>query len=134
VRLAEYGHVEYNVEDATALRFEDSSFDAVLCCNVLHQMADPQSAVPESRRVLRHGGKLLAITLNEDGMSVSNKVRIGIEFVMRFSMSPARHPFRLSGFSQLSRDVGFDIADAVLAAMKSLPTAYVSVIKPGQQT
>jgi ubiquinone/menaquinone biosynthesis C-methylase UbiE len=51
------------VETATALSFEANSFDVVLCCNVLHQIADPDVAAREFHRVLRPGGKLLAITL-----------------------------------------------------------------------
>jgi len=130
VRLAKYGHVEYNIEEATALSFEGSSFDVVLCCNVFHQMANPEAAVREFRRVLRPGGKLLAITLTEDDMSIWDKARIGITFVLRFGMPPARHPFKLSGFSRLINEEGFDIAEAVLVAMKPMPTAYVSAIKP----
>lgn len=61
--LTDFDHVDYRVETASALSFEDNSFDVVLCCNVLHQMVDPDVAVGEFHRVLRPGGKLLAITL-----------------------------------------------------------------------
>jgi ubiquinone/menaquinone biosynthesis C-methylase UbiE len=62
-KLAGFDHVDYRVEEAAALSFEANSFDVVLCCNVLHQIADPDVAAREFHRVLRPGGKLLAITL-----------------------------------------------------------------------
>ena len=129
-RLANFDHVDCRVGDATALSFEDHSFDALLCCNVLHQMVNPEVAVGEFYRVLRPGGKLLAITLTQGDMSLGAKLRTGIQFLLRFGVPPAMHPFKLSSFSQLIADAGFDVVEAVLVTRKPLPTAYVSAIKP----
>jgi ubiquinone/menaquinone biosynthesis C-methylase UbiE len=129
-RLANFNHVDYRVEDAAALSFDDHSFDVVLCCNVLHQMADPEVAVGEFHRVLRPGGRLLAITLTEGDMSSWSKLRTGIEYVLRFGVPPARHPFKLSTFSQLIAGAGFDVVEAVLVTREPMPTAYISAIKP----
>jgi ubiquinone/menaquinone biosynthesis C-methylase UbiE len=129
-KLADLDHVDYRVEEAAALSFEDDSFDVVLCCNVLHQMADPDVAVREFHRVLRPGGKLLAITLTMGDMSLWAKVRTGIEYAIRFGIPPAGHSFNLSTFSQLIAEAGFDIVESELVTRRPFPTAYVSAIKP----
>jgi ubiquinone/menaquinone biosynthesis C-methylase UbiE len=128
VRLAHFDQVDYRVEDATSLSFEDNLFDIVLCCNVLHQMANPEVALREFYRVVRIGGKLLAITLMGD-MSLWAKVRTGIQYVVRFGIPPASHSFKLSTFSQLVADTGFDVVEAALVTRESLPTAYISAVK-----
>jgi ubiquinone/menaquinone biosynthesis C-methylase UbiE len=130
MRLQGYDHVEYCVQDACALRFEDNSFDVVLCCNVLHQLSNPGAAVREFRRVLRPGGKLLAITLSMGHMSLWAKLRTAIEYVLRFGIPPAGSPFTLSTFSRLIADAGFDVKEAALVTQKPFPTSYVSAIKP----
>gem|GEM_PF-122653 len=129
-KLADFDHVDYRVEEAAALSFEANSFDVVLCCNVLHQMADPDVAVGEFHRVLRPGGKLLAITLTMGEMSLWAKVRTGIEYFVRFGIPPAGHSFNLSTFSQLIADTGFEVMKSELVTRQPFPTAYVSATKP----
>ena len=130
VRLQSVDHVAYRVEDACALSLENNSFDVVLCCNVLHQLSRPEMAVSEFRRVLRPGGKLLAITLSMRHMSVWAKLRTAVEYVLRFGVPPAGSPFMLSTFTRLIADAGFDVREAVLVTEKPFPTSYVSAIKP----
>lgn len=58
------GSVEYQVGDITALPFEDGSFDAVYSERVFLHLADPQAAMAELLRVLRPGGRLLIVDLD----------------------------------------------------------------------
>ncbi len=53
-------NLRFQWADATALPFEDDSFDAVLISNALHVIPDPARALAEARRVLRPGGVLIA--------------------------------------------------------------------------
>jgi ubiquinone/menaquinone biosynthesis C-methylase UbiE len=129
-RLQSFDHVAYRVEDACALGLEDNSFDVVLCCNVLHQISRPEIAVSEFHRVLRPGGKLLAITLSMGHMSLWNKLCTAVEYVLRFGIPPAGTPFTLGTFSRLIANAGFEIREAVLVTEKPFPTSYVSAIKP----
>ncbi|AEE16480.1 class I SAM-dependent methyltransferase [Treponema brennaborense] len=52
----------YEVQDATALRYNDGQFDVVLIANALHIMPHPETALKEIRRVLKRDGILLAPT------------------------------------------------------------------------
>lgn len=50
--------VEFEEADATALPFADASFDAVTMNYGLLHLAEPERALSEAFRVLRHGGRL----------------------------------------------------------------------------
>jgi ubiquinone/menaquinone biosynthesis C-methylase UbiE len=59
-RAAELGReVNFEVGDATALKFADASFDTVVCTFALCTIPDDAAAVAEVRRVLRPGGRFL---------------------------------------------------------------------------
>ena len=49
--------VEFVLGDATALPFEDGSFDAVVAAFVLLHLAAPERAIAEAARVLKPGGR-----------------------------------------------------------------------------
>jgi ubiquinone/menaquinone biosynthesis C-methylase UbiE len=51
------GEVELELADATALRFEEGAFDAVVDFAALHHIPDWQRAISEIRRVLKPGGR-----------------------------------------------------------------------------
>ncbi len=53
-------HLRFEVADATALPYPDSSFDVVIIANALHIMPDPEAALGEAARVLRSDGILIA--------------------------------------------------------------------------
>ncbi|MEO1552347.1 MAG: class I SAM-dependent methyltransferase [Pseudomonadota bacterium] len=54
----EIAKVVFETGDATALRFEDDSFDAIICSEVLEHLPDYDAALTEMRRVLKPDGKL----------------------------------------------------------------------------
>ena len=55
-------NIRFSVEDATALSFEDNSFDAVIISNALHIMPDPANVLSNISRVLKPHGLLIAPT------------------------------------------------------------------------
>lgn len=48
-------------------RFRDNEFDAVVMNHVIEHVHDPLALLKESRRVLKHGGRLVSITPNTKG-------------------------------------------------------------------
>jgi ubiquinone/menaquinone biosynthesis C-methylase UbiE len=63
---ASHPGVEFVVGDAMALPFPDSSFDALSARHMLYHVPDVTRALEEAGRVLRPGGRFLALT-NADG-------------------------------------------------------------------
>jgi ubiquinone/menaquinone biosynthesis C-methylase UbiE len=55
-------NISFQEGDAYDLPFEDSSFDKVICCNVLQTMKEPVRAVQEGKRVLKKGGEFISNT------------------------------------------------------------------------
>lgn len=52
------------IDDAAVLPFDDSSFDVVVCSEVLEHLFEPNRAVAEAFRVLRPSGRLLVTVPN----------------------------------------------------------------------
>lgn len=68
-RLQRYSHVRTQVADLHDLPFEASSFDAVLMFHTLTYAERPARAVAECARVLRPGGRLVLLCLDEHRQS-----------------------------------------------------------------
>jgi ArsR family transcriptional regulator len=64
-RLARFPHVTVDVADVHDLPFSDASFDTVLLFHTLTYTERPLRALEECRRVLRPGGKLVLLCLDE---------------------------------------------------------------------
>jgi SAM-dependent methyltransferase len=64
-RLQKYGHVQARVADVHDLPFLEASFDAVLMFHTLTYAEKPARALAECARVLRPGGRLVLLCLDE---------------------------------------------------------------------
>lgn len=56
--------VQFDIGDAMDLKFANESFDAVYCAGPLKQVPDKPRVLQECHRVLRPGGRLLAMDVN----------------------------------------------------------------------
>jgi SAM-dependent methyltransferase len=108
-------HVEYPEEDIQSLSWPDESFDLVLTSETLEHVPDPHTALVETRRVLRPGGRHV-FTVPVDASLATSRTRKGL---------PAEHHGRGGGpFALVTRradmlvhtDFGRDLADVVRAA------------------
>ena len=77
---ASHPTVNYSQGDIVALPFEDSGFDVVTARHMLYHVPDLEAALRECRRVLKPGGRFLALT-NADGnmQAFWNAVMRGLE-------------------------------------------------------
>lgn len=55
-------NIHFSVQDAYNLNYSSNSFDAIIICNTLHIMPEPEKALSEIKRVLKQDGKLIAPT------------------------------------------------------------------------
>jgi SAM-dependent methyltransferase len=69
VELAKTRGVDARVGDAHELEFEDAEFDCVLAAWMLYHVADVDRALAEIARVLRSGGRLVAVTNADDHLA-----------------------------------------------------------------
>ena len=69
VELALARGVDARVADVQALPFEDGSFDVVVAAWMLYHVPDLQRGLSEVARVLRRGGRLLAVTNRADHLA-----------------------------------------------------------------
>lgn len=60
--------VEFHVMDGRDLRFGDATFDVAFCSRVLVHARDPERILSEMIRVLKPGGRLLAVEPDRDGL------------------------------------------------------------------
>jgi ubiquinone/menaquinone biosynthesis C-methylase UbiE len=60
-RLAEFSNVTFVEADATALPFEDGSFDVAACVRTLHHVARPELVVAELVRLTGFRGQVLVV-------------------------------------------------------------------------
>ena len=70
--------LRFEVADATALPYEDNSFDAVIIANALHIIPEPEQALSEIDRVLRPGGILIAPNFVEHKGTVLSRIWSGV--------------------------------------------------------
>ncbi|GAA3233099.1 class I SAM-dependent methyltransferase [Nonomuraea helvata] len=69
-KAAEAGvEVDFLVGNASAMPFEDESFDFVVCCAAFKNFSDPVGALQEMHRVLRPGGRALINDLRRPSLA-----------------------------------------------------------------
>ncbi|MFL5931324.1 MAG: class I SAM-dependent methyltransferase [Gaiellaceae bacterium] len=74
VELALERGVDARVGDVQALPFGDASFDCVVAAWMLYHVADVDLGLAEIARVLRPGGRLVAVTNSEDHLAEARAV------------------------------------------------------------
>lgn len=80
-RLKPFSNVSFEVGDMHALPMDDATFDTVLLMHALTYTRTPATVFAEAARVLRPGGKLLAVTLqrhqHEKAVEPYNHLNLG---------------------------------------------------------
>jgi SAM-dependent methyltransferase len=125
VELTRTRGIDARVGDVQALPFEDGAFDCVLAAWMLYHVPDLEKGLTEIARVLRSGGRLVAVT-NSRRHTQELRELVGGEFSLAFNAENAEE-LLLRHFGAVERREAFgsvlfqpDEANAYLAASISL--------------
>ena len=122
-RLAAYSHVSFELGDMHSLPVDDSSFDTVLLMHALTYTRKPATVIGETARVLKPGGKLLAVTLlqhqHEKAVEPYNHVNLG---------------FSTGRLEEICSDAGLKVQSCTVSAIEkrapNFSVLFLSAIKP----
>ena len=119
-RLARFHNITLQVADCRRTGYPSSKFDTVLIVNVLQTIDKPSLVLKESRRILSSGGLLLVISYTDYGLSLLEKMIIGIRYFTVFGLPPIG---RIRNFSpaemeRLVEREGFEILQSELIGGK----------------
>lgn len=104
-RLEHVGNIRFARGDMHDNGLADTSFDQVLMFNVLTYAQQPQRAMQEGLRVLRPGGELVVVTLDEhEHMAVSSAYQ---------HVNEGFSPGRLEG---LLKEAGFELGSCLVSS------------------
>ena len=125
VELCRARGIDARVGDAQELPFEDGSFDLVVAAWVLFHVPDLDRGLAEIARVLRPGGRLVAVTNSEHHLAEARE-HAGISMVGRVSFSRENGEESLRRhFAEVRREdvdgtVTFADGDAIRAYVRAL--------------
>jgi len=117
-------NIEFSVQDAYNLDFEDDSFDAVILANALHVMIEPEKVLANIRRILKSEG-LLIIPTYLHGSSLLSR---SISSIMGLSGFRAYHRWSAESFEQFIEICGYTILRSISIKDK-IPLQYISAVK-----
>ncbi|MDF1532997.1 MAG: methyltransferase domain-containing protein [Methanosarcinaceae archaeon] len=99
-------NVLFESADVGSLPFEDNCFDIVSCRFAFHHFLNPEKAILEMTRVLKHGGKLVISDITSSEDITKSEYQNMMETIR--DPSHVKH-YRPSEIKQMLNDHGFDI-------------------------
>lgn len=105
-RRLDHDHVTVEQGDATAMPFEDASFDTVVCFTMLHHVPSAElqdRLLTEARRVLRPGGTFAG---SDSRASVVFRVAHVADTMILVAPDTFDHRLRTAGFDDVAVEIG----------------------------
>ncbi len=119
-RLQAYGNVELKRADALQVPYPDAAFDVALVANLLHIVPAPSLILRECHRVLKPGGRLLALNVSMTGLSPIARLGMAMRYLSDFGLPPRTNKsYDLDRLADLIRQNNFEIRDAQLLKHES---------------
>jgi ubiquinone/menaquinone biosynthesis C-methylase UbiE len=130
-KLGLHGNIRLQREDAYTTSFDDSEFDAVLMANLLHIVDDPAQVLRECNRVVRDGGKIVAVDVTSQGTPRLAGLLLGLRYLRRWRRPPSfGRNLGLDDMAQLAHDAGFLVKDEALIG-ETIKAACLTAHKQG---
>ncbi len=89
-RLKDFPNIKIEQANCFKLPYEDNSFDTVFMANLLHVLQTPEKAVAETKRVLKQGGRILAIDFTGKGMTFFAKIGMVFRYLKSYGKGPEK--------------------------------------------
>lgn len=127
LRLADHSHVTFKVGDMHDLPVGDESFDTVLLMHALTYTNQPELVFAQANRVLRPGGRLVAVTLqkhrHQNTVAAYNHVNLGFteSQLQKFSINAGLEPLNIQVSGIEKRSPNFEVL-TLLAAKPAATT------------
>ena len=67
-------NIDFKIENAEHLSFDDSSFDIIFSINTIHHLGNPIQAIDELARIVTLEGKIILADFTKEGLEIINKV------------------------------------------------------------
>ena len=67
-------HVDFKIENAENLSFEDKSFDIIFSINTVHHLNNPFKIVDEFARIVSFEGKIVLSDFTKEGFDILDKI------------------------------------------------------------
>jgi 2-polyprenyl-3-methyl-5-hydroxy-6-metoxy-1,4-benzoquinol methylase len=67
-------NVDFRIEDAEHLSFDDSSYDVIFAINTLHHLKNSAEVIDELIRILSFEGKIILSDFNQKGLEIIGKI------------------------------------------------------------
>ena len=112
--------IEFGIADATALPFEDGSFDALTCTQAYEYVAEIETALREAHRVLAPGGRLLIVDTDWDSIVWRTPDQELTRRILRAWDEHLAHPDLPRRLPELLRDAGFEPAHSEVVPLLNI--------------
>ena len=119
-RLNQNSDITFQKENCMASSFVSEKFDSVFMANLIHVVENPFKVLQECHRILKNGGMLIIVTFTNYGMSLKEKMKLGIRFLKTWGKPPKHtHVFSPEKLASLMEDAGFTIEKSKLLGYKT---------------
>jgi ABC-2 type transport system ATP-binding protein len=127
-RLRDHPNVTFQKENCIEASLPPGSFDSVFMANLIHVIENPDNALRESYRILRGGGRIVIVTFTGYGMSLWEKIKMGVRFAKAWGKPPA-HSRSLSpeNVESMLGETGFVVEQSKLVGNKTKALFLVGV-------
>ena len=114
-RLRDHPKVTVQKENCMQTSIAAGSFDSIFMANLIHVVENPAQALQECHRILRSRGRIVIVTFTGYGMSLWEKIKMGIRFARTWGKPPAHaHSFSPQDVESLLEQSGFNIEQSKL--------------------
>ncbi len=119
-RIGDHPKVTIQKENCMATSFPSEVLDSVFMANLIHVIESPSTLLQECHRILRESGTLVIVTFTDHGMSLWEKIKMGLRFIKSWGKPPPHtHSFSSEKLTSMIRDTGFSIKTSKVIGHKT---------------